>query len=498
MSSFLAEYDVVIVGSGAGGGTVAQALAPLCADGARIAILDWGGRFTAADNTRREIAMAEKYYFESGGFQTASQDMTLAFARAVGGSTTVYTGTSLQAPSHVLDRWGVTGINAADLAPRYRRYIQENNVHLNDWDELNDNNRLFSRACQALGWKSAQFPVNTKGCEGLGTCNLGCAKLAKQGTAVVQIPKAEGMGVEVVPFCRVDRIEKNALKVTVVPPEHGLARSPWPAGEHRIGAKRIVVCAGAVNSPALLLRSFGEALSPALGRYFTCHPALILAAEHPAPISNVIGHPKSFYCDEFAETGRFILETCMYFPFTLSKSLSGLGKEVDELLGAYEKLQMILVLAIDDALESNRVVIDRAGNPKVHYKLTQNTRRALVDAVRASAEIFFEAGAVRMHSPCSSDFFLHARDRRELGQLIDERLFLPGRVSLSAAHLMGGCRMGDDSGGSVTDSWGKVHGLDGVYVADASLFPAAVEVNPYLTVMALADRVAEGVRRDLR
>jgi choline dehydrogenase-like flavoprotein len=79
--------------------------------------------------------------------------------------------------------------------------------------------------------------------------------------------------------------------------------------------------------------------------------------------------------------------------------------------------------------------------------------------------------------------------------LIHARQFLPGQVSVSAAHLMGGCAMGQPHS-AVTDSYGRVHGVPWLRIADASLFPDAVEVNPYLTVMALADRVAEGIRAD--
>ena len=491
------EYDIVIIGSGAGGGTVAKELAPLCKSGCRIALLEWGGRFQAKDNTRQELPMAERYYFDAGGFQTRSQDMTLAFARAVGGSTTVYTGTSLKAPSDVFEAWAVPGINALDLAPRYEKYIAENNVHLLGDTEINENNRLFVGACRTLGWRAEQFPVNVKGCQGLGTCNLGCAVLAKQGTAVVQIPAAERQGVEVIPWCRVHRLLDHEILAEVIPPQYGLEPSPLRPGYYRIRSPRIVVSAGAVNSPALLLRSFGDGQSPALGRYFTCHPALILAAEHPKPIENTFGHPKSYYCDEFRKTQRFLLETCIYFPFTLAKSLTGFGPEPDDFLSHFDRLQMILVLALDSAVPENRVSIDGNGNPVVRYRFSKELILSLTHAIRASMKIFFAAGAARAHAPAAPDFFLHQADRDRIDELVRPERFKPGQVSISAAHLMGGCRMGVDPRTSVTDSWGRVHGKKGLYVADASLFPDSVEINPYLTIMAIADRVAEGIRSEL-
>jgi choline dehydrogenase-like flavoprotein len=498
MAETLLEYDIVIVGSGAGGGTVAKELSSLCAQGLKIALLEWGGHFEKKDNTREEVPMAEKYYFDNGGFQTSSQDMTLAFAKAVGGSTTVYTGTSITAPDHVIQKWAVPSLTPEDLQPRFEKYKTENNVHLYPENEINENNKLFVKGCETLGWQCEQFPVNTRECQGLAMCNLGCAVHAKQGTAVVQIPEAQKNGVEVISFCRVDHITDHDVIAEIIPPEHGLQPSSLAPGAYRFRAKKIVLSAGVINTPTLLLRSFGKSLSPALGRYFTCQPALILVAQHPHPIHNTSGHPKSFYCDQFTESDRFLLETCMYFPFTLSKNLMGFGEAMDDLIGHYQNLQMILVLAIDDAEEHNRVTIDKQGKAVVHYKFSQKSIDAFVKAIRASTRIFFAGGAEKVHAPAMDRFLIHQAEENQIDELIHSRHFQLGKVSISAAHLMGGCRMGDNPQTSVTNPWGKVHGQDHLYVADASLFPAAVEVNPYLTIMALADRVAEGIKQEIK
>ena len=491
------EYDIVIIGSGAGGGTVAKELAPLCRTGARIAVLEWGGHFRNSDNTRRENEMVEKYYVESGGFQTTTQDLSLAFARAVGGSTKVYTGTSLTMDQALIERWQVSDITLEDLTPRYEKYKSENNVHFKQEQEMNDNDTLFRDACNTLGWKVSQFPVNTQNCLGLGTCNLGCANGSKMGTAEVQLPMASNQGVEIIPFCEVDKIEGNHVLATVHPPSHGLQPSQMTPGKYRIKSERIVLSAGSIYSSAILLRSFGEQLSPALGRYFTCHPALILSAVQDRPISNTVGHPKSFFCDEFQESGSFILETCMYFPFVLAKSIVGFGAELDRFMSSYEHMQMILALIIDDAEAHNRVFIDRAGRPKVAYRFSQKSLQAFVQSCRESARIFFASGAKKVHVPATKHMLLDVSDKDNIDALVRLENFKLGKASISAAHLMGGCRMGDDPSTSVTDPWGRIHGLQNVYVADASLFPKCSVINPYLTVMALADRVAEGIRKEV-
>jgi choline dehydrogenase-like flavoprotein len=197
------------------------------------------------------------------------------------------------------------------------------------------------------------------------------------------------------------------------------------------------------------------------------------------------------------ETERFLLETCMYFPFVTAKSLAGFGAEHSAWMRAYPRLQMILVLACDDADAHNRVTIDAAGRPVVHYRFAPQTARTLVRGAVASARIFFAAGARRAHVPMATPPTVEANEAGRLEECADERCFMPGKVSVSAAHLQGGCGMGRTAADSVTDAHGRVHGVPWLYVADASLFPDSVEINPYLTIMALADRVAEGIREEV-
>jgi len=487
------EFDVVIIGSGAGGGTVAKELAALCRDGKRVAVLEWGPRFKESDYTGQELEMANKLYFEGGGFLTRDKSMTLAFGKAYGGSTVVYTGTSLTLPRETFHRWGVPNLDYDDLIRRSRKYLQENNVHLLPEADINDNNRLFFEACKKLGYRVDQFPINVKGCQGAGMCNLGCPNAAKQGTHRVQLPEAERNGVTVISNCRVDRLSEHTCYATVTDPGVGHP-SAWAPGDYRIRARVVVLAAGAVNSPALLLRSELPQRLPALGRYFTCHPALILVGQHPQPITNYYGHPKSYYCDEFVDSKKFLLETCMYFPFVTAKNLAGFGPEHSALMAAMDRLQMILVLAIDPARPENRVTIDRQGNPVVDYHLSEDIMDSLYESMKVCTRIFFAAGAERVHAPASHKFLIEAGEQDRLDTLITRDQMKPGKISISSGHLMGGCRMGDDPATSVTDAWGQVHGMPWLYVADSSLFPKAAEINPYVTIMALADRVAERIK----
>jgi len=491
------SYDVVVIGSGAGGGTVAEGLGPLARAGHRILVLEQGARLRADEFTGREVDMADALYEEGGGFLPADGTMTLAFGRAWGGSTVVYTGTSLIAPERVIGEWAVPGLAHADVERRSRRFMGKNNVHLLPPELINDNNRLFVEGCEKAGYRSEQFPLNLKGCLGSSLCNLGCPNGAKQGTHVVQLPAALRDGVEAVTRAVALRLEQRRVVVRVHAPVPGEKGEPseWAPGDYVVNAKAVVVAGGAVGSPALLLRSgFGTSL-PRLGEGFTCHPAHILVGEHDRPITNDVGHPKSYYLDRAVEEG-FLLETCMYFPFTTAKNLTGFGEPHSALMRAFSRLQMILVLACDKATTGNRVTVDREGKPVVHYTFTPGTVAALVRATRAAARIFFAAGARRVHAPSADPPLLAREEADALASRIHERHFKPGKISVSAAHLMGGCGMGTGPSDSVTDSWGRVHGVPWLFVADSSLFPDALEINPYLTIMALADRTAERIRED--
>jgi choline dehydrogenase-like flavoprotein len=491
------ECDVAIIGSGAGGGAVASALAPLAAAGKRILVLEQGPRLRDDEFTGNELEMAPALYEDGGGFLTADGTMTLAFGRVYGGSTVVYTGTSLTAPARVIEGWDVPGLEHADLVARSEKFAKQNNVHLLPRERLNENNTLFETGCERAGYECEQFPVNLRGCRGSSLCNLGCPNQAKQGTNRVQLPAAESAGVEVVTRAEALRIEERAVIVRVHAKQPGTKGEPseWQPGDYRVNARHIVVAAGSIGSTALLLRSGFDSRLPRLGHGFTCHPAHILAAEHDRPITNDVGHPKSFYVDRAVEEG-FVLETCMYFPFTTAKNLTGFGDDHASMMRAFPRLQMILVLACDRAIADNRITVDRAGRPVVHYRFTPDVIASMVRATRAASRIFFGAGAIRVHAPSARPHIIEARDADRIDDAIRDEYFLPGTTTVSAAHLMGGCGMGSDASDSVTDAWGRVHGVPWLRVADSSLFPDALWINPYLTVMALADRVAEGVRED--
>ena len=153
------SYDVVIIGSGAGGGTIAAELADLCRQGKRVVLFEQGARIRDDAFTGNELDMAEALYEDGGGFMNAQGTMTLAFGRAYGGSTVVYTGTSLIAPERVIAEWAVPGLEWSDVARRSRKYAEQNNVHLLEPRLINDNNRLFAEGARKAGFSRGTIPA---------------------------------------------------------------------------------------------------------------------------------------------------------------------------------------------------------------------------------------------------------------------------------------------------------------------------------------------------
>ena len=321
------EYDVVIVGSGAGGGTVAQELASLARNGSRVLVLEQGPRLLDEEFTGRELDMAPALYEDGGGFLTADGTMTLAFGRAYGGSTVVYTGTSLIAPERVIRRWHVPGLSYGDVERRSRKYMAQNNVHELAPELINDNNRLFVEGCRKPDGHAQQFPLNLKGCRGSSLCNLGCPNAAKLGTNRVQLPNAERSGVEVVTRAEaleVSRPDGHSARHRAHGRREGGAVG-MARGEYRVRADIVVLSGGPIGTSALLLRSgIARASCRAWARASPVIPRTSSSRSTTAPITNDVGHPKSFFVDRAEEEG-FVLETCMYFPFTTAKNLTGFG-----------------------------------------------------------------------------------------------------------------------------------------------------------------------------
>ena len=495
--SLKSHYDVVIIGSGAGGGTVADVVSRE-APGADVLVLEGGPLWPHERFNERERDMA-RLYFSRGAVFSEEMNVGVAAASAVGGSTVVYTGVSFRPPDAVVatwrERYGLEFLTP-DFVHRTLDAIEDDlNVHALDrsWD--NDNNRLFKAGCDALGIPAKRLRLNLRGCEELGFCNLGCRVGAKQGTMEVQLPRAAGRGVEVVHNAWVDRIGPHHAAFTVTAPPPQTAPNVVAEGAHRVSADRIVVACGTLHTPALLQRSADRLGldNPNVGRYVTLHPAYNVNGIYPEPITNARGFPKTWYVDAFSESEGYYLETSFYFPGVTAKNQPGFGAEHERFMRKYQQMMSILILAHDPPAAHNRITTDRDGQPVLQYTVAPEVRTSLVKALRRAARIFFAAGCTETKLPASTRPSLTPGDEPHLDTLVTDDALNLQQSPLSSAHPQGGARMGADPSESVVAPDGRLHGSDSVFVADASLFPTSSHVNPYETVMLLATHVAQTV-----
>lgn len=488
------EYDILIIGSGAGGGTLASRLIPLAKKGLKIAVLEAGPYYPKEYLTQREIEMMGLFY-NGGAWPNKDASITMSIGEAMGGSTLMYTGVTFRLPDEVIQDWGIEGITPEDMKPRFDRIEKEINVIEPTEEMTNDNNRLFKEGCEKMGFLVEKIPLNLRDCEQMAFCNLGCAKGHKQGTANVQIPAAQSAGIELIPNCRVSFVKENEVHATITDAPEGTIPSLIPIGEYTFKAKKIVISGGTAGTTALLLKSgFGKKL-PTLGKYITLHPAMTINGIYPQNIKNYKGFPKVYYTTEFSHSDDFYIETAFYYPFITTKNLCLWGEDLMYVMKKYNQIMSAIILLHDEAKESNYISLDKKGNPVMNYKLSPTDIEKLCKAQIKSAEIFFSAGCEAVIMPASKPILLKKEmlKNKSLADFIKPKKFLPTTTPVASAHLQGGCKMGANAQNSVTDSYGKIHGYKDLYIADGSLFPKSSHVNPYLTIMALADRVAEKI-----
>ena len=358
---------------------------------------------------------------------------------------------------------------------------------------------MFREGCEKLSIPLKKLSINTKGCQAQGFCNLGCTAGAKQGTLEVQIPQALSRGVEIVYNAYVENISPNAVNFSVRTAPPSTKANTVREGNYTIRAEAIVVAAGSLNTPPLLLRSEGalRLRNDNVGRYLTLHPAVNVNGIHREKIKNYRGFPKLWFVDEFSDSQGFFLETSFYYPGITAKNNPHFGLEHQTLMDDYSKMMSILVLVHDHEEKENRVRVDSTGAPVVEYRVSKESRASLIRAIRKSAEIFFAAGCEKVALPASKKNVLTASDLPDIENLVQEKYLKMQKSPLSSAHPMGGARMGADRNTAVTQPDGSLYGCPTVWIADASLFPTSSHVNPYETVMLLASRVAENTLRSL-
>ncbi|HVX94407.1 MAG TPA: GMC family oxidoreductase [Polyangia bacterium] len=494
------EVDFCVVGSGAGGSIAAATLA---AAGASVAIVEEGARYTKRDFNMQEAWAYPAMYQEHGNRATDDLSIMILQGRTVGGGTTVNWTSSFRTPERTLRLWaerhGVRGLDAATLAPHFAAVEERLSIGPGNRDDVNRNNQKLWDGAARLGWQPELIRRSVKGCARLGYCGLGCPLDAKQSALVTYVPDALAAGADLYTDCRVHLLETDRGHARAVVADVLDRAADRPRARLVIHPRRgVVLAAGAINTPALLLRSKAGTGSGVVGKRTFLHPTVPLAAFFDEPVEGFYGPPQSVAVHHFSDrTDRigYFLETAPTHPMLTALAFPGAGDAHRRMIERLPFAQATIALLIDGHHDDagGTVSVDGAGRVKLRYPISPALREAALDALQSMARLQLAAGArevVTLH-----DTPLTLRTEADLARLT-EPPFGANLYTLFSAHQMGGCPMGEDPRTSVVNSRGRHHELENVWIADGSVFPTALGVNPQLSIYAHARLFASEIVKE--
>jgi choline dehydrogenase-like flavoprotein len=499
------DADVAVVGTGAGGGTAAEILA---AAGLRVVMLEEGPLFGSSAFALREAWAYPNLYQESAARKTKDKGINILQGRCVGGSTTVNWTASFRTPPATLAFWhqafGLKALTVEALAPWFER--MERRLSIEPWPtEPNRNNDVLRSGAEKLGIATGIIARNVKGCWNLGYCGVGCPTNAKQSMLVTTIPGALSKGAVLVSRARAERLIGTGNSVSRLECSALDAAGLRPSG-HKVvvHARHFVLAAGAIGTPALLLRSNAPDPYGRLGRRTFLHPTCVSAAVMPDEVEGYAGAPQSVYSDHFLNLAPidgpvgYKLEVPPLHPVLMATTLQGHGAAHAQLMEQMRHTQAIIALQRDgfrDDSPGGRVTLRADGSPLLDYPISAALWDGMRRAFLSMAEIQFAAGAKRV-LPIHEDAVPYTSwpsARRAIEGLPMQIL----KTRVVSAHAMGGCAMGRDERESVVDDDGRHHQLGNVWVFDGSIFPTSLGANPQLSIYGLTARQASRLAGEL-
>jgi choline dehydrogenase-like flavoprotein len=500
--------DVAIVGSGAGAGITAEILTRA---GLAVVMVEEGPLRSSRDFNQLEAEAYPQLYQESAARKTADKAINILQGRCVGGSTTVNWTSSFRTPAATLDHWathyGLHDYHRDTLAPFWDQ--AEKRLSIGPWlVPPNENNDLLRRGAAKLGIPAAAILRNVKGCWNLGSCGMGCPTNAKQSMLVTTVPAALDAGATLMVETRAERFEwagtGGATRAATLVCRQ-VAPNGTPSGaETRVTARHFVVGAGAINSPALLLRSAAPDPHGLLGRRTFLHPVVMSAGTFSQRVAGWYGAPQTIYTDHFLDTQPidgpigFKLEAPPIHPVIFASTASGMGHEQAALLRSMPNTHVLLALLRDGFHPDSpggRVALRADGSPVLDYPLNDFVMHGARRALLAMAEIQFAAGAQQVnpiHEQAKP--FTSWAEAKAAIEAFDMKPLLTKVVS---AHVMGGCGMAADPPRGVVQPDGVHWQVGNLSVHDGSVFPTSIGANPQLSIYGIANKLAQGLAKRL-
>jgi choline dehydrogenase-like flavoprotein len=480
--------DVVVVGSGAGGAAVARTLAER---GLEVIVVEEGGYHDAStypDDTLEALGAL----YRDGGLTVCEgrPAIPLPVGRCVGGTTVINSGTCFRTPPEVLSAWrDELGIEwATELDEEFEALERDLRVRPVDPATAGRNAELCRAGAEALGASNGPIARNAGDVVCCGTCPTGCAIDAKQATHVSELPRAAAAGARVRADARVSRVlveNGRACGVSCSAGANGSRR------RYEVWARAVVVCAGALGTPALLLRQRLANASGALGRHLRIHPACWVGAQYDDEVRGWDGVMQSWYVDEWHERGLFLEATFTPLAFG-GHWLPGAGQPWRERLERFGRVGVIGVHLSDHGSEGR--VRPAGRGVRASYKLSAADADTIRYGIARAADLHFAAGAREVYPQIGG---LGPIGPGEQGPRVEDARVAASALRLEAFHPMGTARMGKDPRSSVVGPSGEAHDVEALYVADASVLPTSLGVNPMITIMACARRMAAGLAERL-
>ncbi len=479
------DCDVVIVGSGAGGASMAAELA----EGGVDVIVVEEGRYYSTRDFGADASAAVRALYRDGGATMALGTPPVLYQEgsAVGGSTVVNGGMSWRTPEKILERWhredGLDRILPADMEFYFERVEKRLHVAHQDPESIGRDNELLRIGAERKGWKVIPNLRNQVHCAGSNNCAFGCPTGAKQSALVSYIPRALHFGARVYSDVHVDRITRTGKRAT------GVTGWVWRQDRTRgprvtVRARMTVLSAGAIYSPTILAGSGFRSPSGRLGRDLSLHPNCKLIAIFDEEVRGWEGVHQAYQVREFQDEG-FLFAAVNIPPSIIGMTTPYYGKAMGDLMMQYDKM-VVAGMLVEDT-QTGRLRRGPGGKPIATYSLSDFDADKLKRGTALLCELLFAAGAQRIMLPFSGVGDLYGPD--------DVRKIFANPVPKSSmevvtVHLMGTARMGGDRSRAVVNNYGHVYDADRLMVADASIFPSPIGVNPMETIMALSTRSA--------